>query len=62
MICVKLAIEQMKGGKSMGNQEYLVQRALHAAKELCECVKGMDAKHQHEAFLGCLEIIAREMN
>lgn len=46
----------------MEDQEYWVQKALRATKDLCECVKEMDLKHRNEALIGCLEVILTEMD
>ena len=44
------------------NQDEKVRDAIKAMHDLCDAVKDMDQEHQQQAFLGCLGVMAEELN
>ena len=44
------------------NQDKKVRDAIKAMHDLCDAVKDMDQEHQQQAFLGCLGVMAEELN
>ena len=41
-------------------QDEDVLKAADAARDLCKAVKSMDERHQQQAFLACLAVLAEE--
>ena len=44
------------------NQDKKVRDAIKAMHDLCDAVKDMDQEHQQQTFLGCLGVMAEEIN
>ena len=41
-------------------QDIEVEKAAHAAREMCRAVKNMDEEHQKIAFYACLAVLGEE--
>ena len=44
------------------NQDTKVRDAIKTMHDLCDALKDMDQEHQQQAFLGCLGVMAEELN
>ena len=53
---------QMRQFEYNQTQNKKVGDAIKAMHDLCGAVKDMDQEHQQQAFLGCLGVMAEELN